>query len=99
MLHLALLNQLLHGSGDFFYGNVWVHAVLIEQIDDVGTQPLQRSIGNFLDVLRTAVQTTPTASIRCRLETELGGDLYLPTNRRQRFAYQFLIDQRPVNLG
>src|SRR6185437_2921991 len=31
VLHLAFLNQLLHGSGDVFDRNVRIHAVLVEQ--------------------------------------------------------------------
>ena len=56
VLHLALLDQILHRSGDIFDRHVRIDAVLIEEVDDVGLQPLERSFGDFLDVLGPAVQ-------------------------------------------
>jgi hypothetical protein len=38
--HLALLDQILHGSGDVFDRNIRVNAVLIEQIDDISPETL-----------------------------------------------------------
>jgi hypothetical protein len=41
MLDLALLDQFLHGTGDFFDRRVRINAVLIEQIDRLDTKPLE----------------------------------------------------------
>src|SRR4029077_6436061 len=60
VLHLALLNQLFHRSSGVFDRHVGVNAVLIEQIDDIGLEALQRGLSDFLDVLWTAVQNAPT---------------------------------------
>ena len=57
VLHLALLDQVLHGSGDVFDRHVRIDTVLIEQVDDIGPEALERGLGDFLDVLWTAVQS------------------------------------------
>ena len=56
MLDLALLNQFLHRASHIFDRHVGINPVLIEQVDDVRPEPLERGFGDFLDVLRTAVQ-------------------------------------------
>ena len=57
VLDLAFLDQILHRARDILDRHVRVDAVLIEQIDHVGLEPLQRGLGDLLDVLRPAVQT------------------------------------------
>ena len=56
MLDLALLNQVLHRSRHVFDRHVRVDAVLIEQIDDIGLEALERGLGDLLDVLGPTVQ-------------------------------------------
>ena len=53
---LALLDQLLHRPRDVLDGHVRVDAVLIEQIDGVDVEPLERCLRDLLDVLGPAVQ-------------------------------------------
>jgi hypothetical protein len=55
VFYLAFLNQLLHGSGDVLDGNVRIDTVLIEQVDDITPESLERGFSDFLDVLRPAV--------------------------------------------
>ncbi len=43
VLHLAFLNQILDRACNIFDGNVQVDTMLIEQIDGIDLQPLQRS--------------------------------------------------------
>ncbi len=57
VLHLALLDQVLHGSRHVFDRDARIHAVLVEQIDDVGLEALERGLGDFLDVLGPAVDS------------------------------------------
>jgi hypothetical protein len=49
--------------------------VLVEEIDAVGLEPIQRRLGNLLDVLRPAVQASNAAI--GNLESELAGDHHL----------------------
>jgi hypothetical protein len=51
VLHLTLLNEILHRSRDVFDGHVRVNAVLVEQIDDIGLESLEGGLGDFRDVL------------------------------------------------
>jgi len=61
VLHLTLLNELFHGSGNVFDGHVRVNSVLIVKIDDVSLEPLERALDRLLDVLGPAVQGVPLA--------------------------------------
>ena len=56
MLYLSDLDEFLDGPGYVFDRHRRIHAVLIEQVDAVGPQPLQRRFDDLLDVLRTTVQ-------------------------------------------
>ena len=81
MFHFALLDQVLHRSRHIFDGHVRINAVLIEQIDHIGPEPLERALGNLLDALGPAVQSLPSrASIRIEVEAELGGNHHLSRN-------------------
>ena len=60
VLDLAFLNQVLHRSRYVFDGHVRVNAMLIEQVDDIHLEPLERALGGLLDVLRPAVQARRT---------------------------------------
>ena len=99
VFHLALLNQLFHGSGNVFDGHVGVDAVLIEQIDDIGLEALERGGGDFLDVLWPTVQAGLFAGGRINFEAELGGDHYLVAERSEGFADEFFVCERAVDFG
>ena len=75
VLYLACLNEVFDGPGSLFDGRVLVDAVLVEEVDGVGLQTLERSFDDLLDVVGTAVGCSPLAIIiRIGLKTELGGD-------------------------
>jgi hypothetical protein len=52
---LALPDEILHGSRHILDRHVRVDAMLIKQIDGVGPEPLERGLGDLLDVLRPAI--------------------------------------------
>ena len=92
MFDLAFLDQVPDGTGDFLDGHVRIDAVLVEQIDGLHPQPLERGFGDLLDMLGPAVQPRPAgATIRVELEPELCGDHHLPAERLQRFADQLFV--------
>src|ERR1035438_9363692 len=77
VLHLALLNQILHRSRYVFDRHVQVNTVLVEQIDDICLEPLERCLGDLPDVLWPAIRseehTSELQSLRhlvCRLLLE-----------------------------
>ena len=53
---LARLDQLLHGAGDVLDRDARVDAVLVEQVDRVRPEPLQRGVDAAPDRLRAAVE-------------------------------------------
>ena len=101
VLHLALLNQFLHRARHVFDGHVRVNPMLIEQINRLDLEPLERAFDGLLDVLRPAVQARRTGPIvaAAQIEPELRGDDHLLAERSERFADEFLVGERAVNLG
>jgi hypothetical protein len=96
---LAIPDQVLDRARDVLDRHVRVDAVLVEQIDAVGLQPLERGLGDLLDVLRPAVQAALLARIRIDIEAELGRDHDLLAHRRERLAHQLLVRERTVDFG
>ncbi len=94
--HLALGNQVAHRTGDVLHRHVGIDAVLVEQVDDVGLQPLQRGLGDGADVLRAAVKPLGGFAVA---ETEFGGDDDLVADRRQSFADDLFIEARAIGFG
>src|SRR6266487_4221052 len=72
--------------------------MLVEQIDDVAPESLQRSFVDFLDVLRSTVEADLLA-FRTNLETEFGGDHHALTKRSKRFAHQFFIHKWTIHFS
>jgi hypothetical protein len=64
--------------------------VLVEQVDDIGVQPLQGSVCHVADMLRPAVHAA-LAAFGIEVEAELRGDDDLVAERRQRLTEQFLV--------
>src|SRR5207245_2596750 len=63
VLHLALLDEILHSARDILNGDIQIDAVLIEEIQRVDPKAFQRSFSNLLDVLRPAVQCRPLVGV------------------------------------
>jgi hypothetical protein len=94
---LPLANQVLHGAGDVLDGNVRVDAVLIEEIDPIRLESLQRSIGDLADVCGPAVQTGLLAALE--LEAELRRNHHLVANRAERFPDELFVRERAVGFS
>ena len=76
VLDLACLDQFLHRAGDVFDGHVRINPMLIEQVDGLDPEPLERAFDGLLDVLRPAIQARRSRPIiaATQIEPELGGD-------------------------
>lgn len=70
--------------------------MLIEQVDAVGLQPLQRGLGHRLDIGGPAVEPGLDLAVP---EAELGGDHHLVAERRERLTRQLLVDEGAISLG
>src|SRR5215468_11006078 len=86
VLHLTLLDQLLHGSGDVFDRHVRINAMLVEEIDGIDF--------DLLDVLRPAIQAwrslhPPRIEFGIKIKPEFRCYRHLSTKRSKGFAYKF----------
>src|SRR6266478_10261006 len=70
--------------------------MLVQKIDAVGTETLERGIDHRFDVLRAAVETT---SASFDVEPKLRGDPHVVANGRERFADKLLARVWPVHFG
>ena len=98
MLHFAGLDQFLDRARNVFDGHIGIDAVLVEQIDEVGLETLERGVGDFADVVRPAVETALSA-LDPDFESKLGGDDDVLAKRRERLADQVFVRVWPVNFG
>ena len=64
----------------------------------IGLQPLERGLGDLLDVLRAAVHAA-AARLRIEVEAELGGDHDLVAEGGEGFADELLVRERAVDFG
>ena len=97
VLDLALLDQTPDGARDVFDRHVRIHAVLIEEIDRIDTEPFQRALRDLLDVLRSAVHGIQFAFVgRVEREPELRGDHHLVAQRSERLAHELFVHERTV---
>lgn len=88
---LAFFDQLTDGAGNVLDRHIGVDAVLVEQVDVVGPQPLQGGVRYGSDVFGAGVQA---CGATLDAETEFSGDDDLISNRFQGLSDEFLIDIR-----
>ena len=98
MLDLTLPDQLLHRAGNVFDRHVRIDAVLIEEIDDLGLEPLERGFGDLPDMLRPAIGATLPA-LQIEFEAELCCDHDLLADGRKSFAQKLFVLVRAIGLG
>ena len=99
VLHLAGGDEVLHRSSHIFNRHRGIDAMLIVEIDHIGSKALERGLYHGLDMFGPAIQPLPPrASIGIEVEPELGRDHHLIAHRSQRLADQFLVCVGSVNL-
>src|SRR2546428_11699712 len=79
-------------------GTVGVDAVLVEQIDNVGLEALERGLGHLLEVLRPTIQAQPLP-LGTKFEPELGGNLHVVAYGGKRLAHEFLVRKWTIGLS
>src|SRR6266404_1703308 len=95
---LTFLNQIFHCSCHVFDRHVRINAMLIEEIDVVGVQSLERGFGHLLDVLGPTIHAH-LLSLGTKFEAEFGCDHYLTAKGSERFAYKFFVCEWAVHFG
>jgi hypothetical protein len=97
---LTFLNQVLHRPRHVLDRHVRVDTVLVEQIDGIDPESLERGLGNHLDVLWPTVQADPLRpAVGIEPESELGGDHHLALERSEGFAHEFFVRERAVDFS
>ena len=100
VLHFAFLDQLLDCTRNIFDGNVQVDTMLIEQIDGIDLEPLERPLCCLLDVLWPAVESTPLASVvGIGFPPEFRRDDDLAAKRSEGLTDKFFVQERTVHFG
>src|SRR5216683_7832882 len=97
--YFTFLNQVLHGSRNVFNRHIRVNTMLIEQVDGIGPEALERGLGDLLDVLGATVQPGLFAAVWIKFETELRCNLHLLTHGSEGFAHEFFVGEWTVHLG
>jgi hypothetical protein len=97
MAHFAGLDEVLDRARDVLDRHVRVHPMLVEEVDDIRPQPLQRRIGNLPDVIRPAVDPTVISGCRIDPETELRRDDHLLAQGREGFADELFVHEGAVD--
>jgi len=72
--------------------------VLIEQIDGIDLESLERAVSDRLDVLRPTIQAD-LLPLGTELETEFGGYHYSTAERSKRFAHEFFVRERAIRFS
>jgi len=95
MFHLTLGDESLDCGRHVFDRHIEIDAMLVEQVDDLDAEPLQRRIADLTDVLGPAIHAGVFACLGIDHETELGGDHHLAAHWLQRLADDFLVGEGP----
>ena len=96
VLDLARGDQFFHRAGHVFHRHGGIDPVLVEQVDAIGAQTLQRRIAHGADAFWAAVLALAAVTV---LEAEFGGDDDLVAHRLQRLAKQVFVSERTIGLG
>src|SRR4249919_250042 len=88
MLDLAFGDQVPDSAGDILHWHVGIDAMLVEQVDAIGAQALQRGVRRQADSFRTAVHALRGIAVR---KTKLGGKHYTVSNGCQGLAHKLLV--------
>jgi hypothetical protein len=68
------------------HGRIYLPLELIEQVERIDLESLERSLGDLLDVLRPAIQANPLRpAVGIEFESEFGGYHHLPAARSESF--------------
>ena len=96
---LAGGDEVLDGAGDVLDRDGRVDTVLVEQVDALDAESLQRAVDGLADVVRPAVEAATFSGLWVEAPPELGGDDDLVADRTECFTDECLVGERAVDLG
>ncbi len=95
---LASLDQVLHRAGDVLDRHGGIDPVLVEEVDGLDLETLERALNSLLDMHWTTVEAVPTA-VRVDPESELGGDHHPVPEGCEGLTDELLVGEGAVDLG
>src|SRR5258708_9928411 len=97
--YLSLLDQITYRTGHILHRHLWIDTVLIQQVNVIGLESLERAFDGLTDILRPA--RCFGADLLAVLETKakFGGDDYLVAPALERPAEQLLVGQGTIALA
>jgi hypothetical protein len=98
VFHFALADELFHGAGDVFDRHVRIDAMLIEEVDRLDAQSLERTVDGAANRVGTAVESGELLPVLLEVEAELRGDDDAAAERRERFADNLFVREWTVDL-
>src|SRR5580704_16080046 len=99
MPDLALADEALDRAGNVLDRHVRINTMLIEQVDGIDLQALQRGLGDLPYMLRPAVEALLLARVRIDGEPEFSSNDDFSAERGQRLADKFFISKGAVDFG
>jgi hypothetical protein len=94
VLDLTFMDEVSDCASHFVDRHIWVDAILIEQVDEVGVAPFEGGFSHGSDSLRLSVRPLRRYSV---FEAEPACDGHLVSNGSQRFANDFLVRKGSVS--
>ena len=94
---LPLLHQLGHAADRLLDRRVGIDPVLVEEVDRVDAEPLQRAFAGAARIFRAAVDADRLVAVPA--QRELGGDDEAVAPAPDRLAEQLLVGERAVHFG
>src|SRR5258708_22159680 len=97
--YFSLLDQITYRTGHILHRHLWIDTVLIQQVNVIGLESLERAFDGLTDILRPA--RCFGADLLAVLETKakFGGDDYLVAPALERPAEQLLVGEGTIALG
>jgi len=92
-----LSDQVPHGPRNILDRDIGVDPVLIEEINGINPQPLQRLLGNPPDAFRPAIGHARSAGAEIEAEFSGNDDAFL--HGRERLGDKLLVGEGAVELG
>jgi hypothetical protein len=97
--YLALLDKISYCAGHFLDRHVRINAMLIEEIDMVGIEPLQGVLNPLANMLGPAGSFGADLFAVLETKTEFGGDHHLVAPALERSTEQCFVGQWAIDLG
>src|SRR5260221_1438715 len=97
--YLALLDQITYRPGHILHRHLWIDTVLIQKVNVIGLESLERAFDGLTDILRPA--SSFGADLLSVLETKakFGADDHLVAPVLERPAEQLLVGEGTIALG